>query len=117
MKLAAVAAAIMLAAVAGTSGLSALILQKTYRVDEERATVYLSYEDHPECGAVLEYVNAEDLEAGDIVSGDPTPCEYRNLIIRVLLVLIVIGAIGTMLGVGWKWFEGRQKQAPAPGSG
>mgnify|MGYP003574474512 CR=1 FL=1 len=97
-------------------GLSTLILLKSVRVDDERATVFVSYENHPECGTVLEYVNAADLEAGDIVSGDPTPCESRNLIIRVLLVLVVIGAIGTLLGVTWNWLESSQKQASAPDS-
>jgi hypothetical protein len=97
-------------------GLSTLILLKSVRVDDERATVFLYYEDHPECGTVLEYVNAVDLEAGDIISGDPTPCESRNLIIQVLLVLVVIGAIGTLLGVAWQWLEGSQKQASAPDS-
>ncbi len=114
MKLAAVAAAIVLGAVAATFILSALILEKSYHVDEERATVFVSFEGHSECGAVYDFANPNDLEAGELVSGDSSPCEYRNLLFRILQVLVVMGAIGGILWMLAVWLIGRESNAKSP---
>ncbi len=116
-KLAAVAAAIVLVAVAATFVFSALILEKSYRVDEERATVFVSFENQPECGAVYDFANPNDLEAGDLVSGDSSPCEYRNLLLRILQVLVVMAAIGGILWMLGTWLTGRESDAKSPGPG
>ena len=116
-KLAAVAGAIVLAAVAATFILSALILEKSYRVNEERATVFVSFEGHPECGAVYDFANPNDLEAGDLISGDSSPCEYRNLLLQILQVLVVMGAIGGILWMLGMWLTGRDADAKSPGPG
>jgi hypothetical protein len=117
IKLAAVAAAIVLAAVAATFILSALMLEKSYRVDEERATVFVSFEGQPECGAVYDFANPNDLEAGDLVSGDSSPCEYRNLLLLILQVLVVIAAIGGIIWMLGMWLTGREPDAKSPGPG
>ena len=114
-KLAAVSAAIVLAAVAATFILSVLILEKSSRVDEARATVFVSFEGHPECGAVYDFANPEDLEAGDLVSGDTSACEYRNLLFRILQVLVVMGAIGGIIWMLGMWLTGREAAARSPG--
>lgn len=104
-----------LAAVSATFILSVLILEKSYRVDEERATVFVSFEGHPECGAVYDFANPEDLEAGDLVSGDTSACEYRNLLFRILQVLVVMGAIGGIIWMLGMWLTGREAVARSSG--
>jgi hypothetical protein len=116
-KLAAVAVAIVLAAVAATFALSALILEKTYHVDDERATVFVSFENHSECGAVYDFANPNDLEAGDLVSGDSSPCEYRNLLLQIFQVLVVMAAIGGIIWMLAMWLTGREPDAKSPGPG
>jgi hypothetical protein len=116
-KLVAVAAAIIVGTLVATAGLSVLVLDKSYRIDEERATVFLSFEGHPECGTIFEYANPVDLEAGDVISGDPSPCEYRNLVLRVLQVLAVMAAIGALIGMLWAWLATREDIARTPGPG
>jgi hypothetical protein len=102
-------------AVVTTAGLDALVLEKTYRVDEERGSVFVSYERHPECGAVYELVTLEDLEAGATVSGDPSACEYRNLLFSVLLVLVVMAAIGILIWMLWVRLAAKEADARTPG--
>ncbi len=114
-KLVGVCCGIAVLAVAITLGLSALVLPRSTHVGEENATVFVSYEGHPECGAVREYVNPEDLEAGEVISGNPGPCESRNLLLQVLQVLVLIAAIGLLLWVVWSWLGARTEATKAPG--
>jgi len=109
------AAAVCLVASLITIGGSTLLLEKSARLNDGGTTVFVSFVGHPECGAVLEFVNAEDLEAGDVVSGDSAPCEARNLIIRVLQSIIVIALIGALLFVVWIWLGARGEDEEAPG--
>jgi hypothetical protein len=102
-------------AVVTTAGLDVLVLDKTYRVDEERGSVFVSYERHPECGAVYEFVTLDDLEAGATVSGDPSACEYRNLLFSVLQVLVVMAAIGCLIWMLWMRLAAREGDAKTPG--
>ena len=76
--------------------------------------MFVSYEDHPECGAVLEYVNSEDLEAGEVVSGDAAPCEGRNLIIRLVQVVVVLALLVVLFYVAGTWMVAQQKEDRAP---
>jgi H+/Cl- antiporter ClcA len=114
-KLASVAALIVVGALVTTAGLDALVLDKTYRVDEERGSVFVSYERHPECGAVYEFVTLDDLEAGAVASGDPSACEYRNLLFSVLQVLVVMAAIGSLLWMLWARLAAGEGNAKTPG--
>jgi hypothetical protein len=91
-----------------------LILDKSVQLDGGGTTVFVSFEGHPECGAVLEYVNRADLEAGDIVSGDPGPCESRNLIIRIVQVVLVLALFGFLLYVVGTWLMVRQTDEKTP---
>jgi hypothetical protein len=113
-KLAAVAALILVGALAATAGLGALVLDKTYRIDEERGSVFVSFERHPECGAVYEFATPDDLEAGDITSGDPSSCEYRNLLFSVLQVLVIFAAIGSIIRLLWAWLVARDRKMQTP---
>jgi hypothetical protein len=88
---------------------TALILDKSVQLDGGGTTVFVSFEGHPECGAVLEYVNRDDLEAGDVVSGDPGPCESRNLIIRILQVVLFLALFGLLFYVVGTWLMLRWK--------
>lgn len=114
-KLVSVAAMIVVGAVVATAGLGVLVLDKTFRIDEERGSVFVSFERHPECGAVYEFATPADLEAGDLVSGDPSPCEYRNLLFGVLQVLVVMAAIGSLITMLWMWLSARERDAKTPG--
>ncbi|MBK5098629.1 MAG: hypothetical protein JJE01_12655 [Gemmatimonadetes bacterium] len=91
-----------------------LILEKSVQVDESGRTVFVSFEGHPECGAVLEYVNSEDLEAGEVMSGDAAPCEGRNLIIRIVQVVLVLSLFGLFFYVAGTWLVAQQKDAGTP---
>ena len=93
---------------------TALILDKSVQLDDGGTTVFISFEGHPECGAVLEYVNSADLEAGDIVSGDPRPCESRNLIIRIVQVVLVLALFGLLFYVAGTWLMVGQKDEETP---
>ena len=106
---------IVIGALVTTAGLDALVLDKTYRVDEERGSVFVSFERHPECGAVYEFVTLDDLEAGAVRSGDPSACEYRNLLFSVLQVLVVMAAIGSLLWMLWARLAAREGDAKTPG--
>ena len=97
------------------AGLDALVLDKTYRVDEERGSVFVSFERHPECGAVYELVTIDDLEAGAIRSGDPSACEYRNLLFSVLQVLVVMAAIGFLIWMLWMRLAAKEGDMRTPG--
>ena len=59
-------------------------------------------------------VNRADLEAGDIVSGDPGPCESRNLIIRIVQVVLVLALFGFLLYVVGTWLMVRQTDEKTP---
>lgn len=93
-----------------------LILDKSVQLDSGGTTVFVSFEGHPECGAVREYVNRADLEAGDIVSGDPGPCESRNLIIRIVQVVLVLAPFAFLFYVVGAWLMLRQggEETPDP---
>lgn len=108
------AAAVCLVASVITIGGSTLLLEKSVRLDEKGTTVFVSFAGHPECGAVLEFVNGEDLEAGEAISGDTSPCEARNLIIRILQGIILIVLFGVLLFTVWTWLRTRGKDAKAP---
>ena len=115
-KLVGVCCGIVALALALTLGLSALTLPRSMHVDEENGTVFVSYEGQPQCGVVLELVNPDDLEAGDVVSGDAGACEVRNLLVGVLQVLVRIGAIGTLLWVVWTQLGARASVEKPPRS-
>lgn len=106
---------VVVGAVVTTAVLDALVLDKIYRVDEERGSVFLSYERHPECGTVYEFVTLDDLEAGAITSGDPSACEYRNLLFSVLQVLVVMAAIGLLIWMLWTRLAAGERDAETPG--
>ena len=91
-----------------------MILDKSVQLDDSGTTVFISFEGHPECGAVLEYVNRADLEAGDLVSGDPGPCESRNLIIRIVQVVLVLALFGVLFYVVGTWLMLRQADEETP---
>jgi hypothetical protein len=89
--------------------LSSLIMAKSVQVDESGETVFVSFEGHPECGAVRQFVGNEDLEAGIVFSGDPAPCEDRNLMLLIVQGLIIVAAIGLMLAVVWIWLGAQEE--------
>lgn len=93
---------------------TALILDKSVQLDGGGTTVFVSFEGHPECGAVLEYVNRADLEAGDVVSGDAGPCESRNLIIRILQVVLLLALFGLLFYVIGSWLMASRKDEEPP---
>jgi len=107
------AATVFLLASLAMIGPSALILTKSVQVDGE-STVFVSFEGHPECGAVLEYVDSTDLEAGEVISGDTAPCESRNLIIKILQIVTVIALIGVLLFVVWTWLGAPDREQTTP---
>lgn len=110
------AAAVFLLASVIAIGSSALILEKSVQADDNGRTVFVSFEGHPECGAVLEYVNSEDLEAGEVVSGDAAPCESRNLIIRLLQVVSILALLVVLFYVAGTWLvaQGKDDGTPDP---
>ena len=110
------AAAVFLFASVIALGLSPLILEKSVQVDDSGSTVFVSFEGHPGCGAVLEYVNSEDLEAGEVVSGDAAPCESRNQIIRLLQVVAVLALLVVLFYVAGTWLmaQGKDDGTPDP---
>ena len=110
------AAAVFLLASVIAIGPSALILAKSVQMDESGSTVFVSFERHPECGAVLEYVNSEDLEAGEVVSGDAAPCESRNLIIRLVQVVAILALLVVLFYVAGTWLvaQGKDDGTPDP---
>ncbi len=108
------AAAVFLVASLITVGASALLLEKSVRLNDSGTTVFVSFEGHPECGAVLEFVNSANLEAGNVISGNSAPCESRNLIIWILHIIAVIVLIGVLLFVVWTWLGARRRDAAAP---
>ena len=85
-----------------------LILDKSVQLDGGGTKVFVSFEGHPECGAVLEYVGSADMEAGEVVSGDAGPCESRNLVIRGVQVVLVLALFVLVFSVGATWLMYRQ---------
>jgi len=93
---------------------TALILDKSVRLDDGGTTVFVSFEGHPECGAVLEYMDSTDLEAGDVVSGDARPCESRNLVIRIVQVVLLLALFGFLFYVVGTWLMARRRAEDTP---
>jgi hypothetical protein len=91
-----------------------LILDKSVKLDSGGSTVFVSFEGHPECGAVLEYVGSADLEAGEVVSGDAGPCESRNLVIRGVQAALVLALFVLLFYVVGRWLMERQTDEETP---
>ena len=94
--------------------LSLLVMTKSVQIDEPGETVFVSFEGHPECGAVRQFVGDEDLEAGIVFSGDPAPCEDRNFMLLVVQGLVIIATIGLMLTVVWIWLGAQEAKKATP---
>jgi len=108
-----VAGVILLGAVA-VFLLASLVMTKSVQIDESGETVFVSFEGHPECGAVRQFVGNEDLEAGIVFSGDPAPCEDRNLMLLVVQGLVIVATIGLMLTVVWIWLGAQEARSTTP---
>ncbi len=107
-------AGVILFAAAAVLLLSSLVMTKSVRIDEPGETVFVSFEGHPECGAVRQFVGNEDLEAGIVLSGDPAPCEDRNLMLIVVQGLVIVATIGLMLAVVWIWLGAQEAKQETP---
>ncbi len=103
-------AGVILFAAATVLLLSSLVMTKSVQIDESGETVFVSFEGHPECGAVRQFVGNEDLEAGIVFSGDPAPCEDRNLMLLVVQGLVIVATIGMMLTVVWIWLGAQEEE-------
>jgi hypothetical protein len=107
-------AGVILFAAATVLLLSSLVVTKSVQIDEPGETVFVSFEGHPECGAVRQFVGNEDLEAGIVFSGDPAPCEDRNLMLLIVQGLVIVTAIGLMLSVVWIWLGAQEEKQATP---
>ena len=94
--------------------LSSLVMVKSVQLDESGETVFVSFEGHPECGAVRQFVGNDDLEAGIVFSGDPAPCEDRNFMLLVAQGLVIVATIGLMLTVVWIWLGAQEAKKTTP---
>ena len=107
-------AGVILFAAATVLLLSSLVMTKSVQIDEPGETVFVSFEGHPECGAVRQFVGNEDLEAGIVFSGDPAPCEDRNFMLLVVQGLVILATIGLMLTVVWIWLGAQEEIQATP---
>ena len=107
-------AGVILFAAATVLLLSSLVTTKSVKIDAPGETVFVSFEGHPECGAVRQFVGNEDLEAGIVFSGDPAPCEDRNFMLLGVQGLVIVATIGLMLTVVWIWLGAQEEEKATP---